>query len=134
MAEDALTFVDRGVSVKVEGLNRILRKLSQAGADSENMRVLMQSLGGIVIGNATPPVKTGALAASLRAGKGKTKAVVRAGYQARVPYAGVVHYGMPDGSRGAQPFLTSALQKSRNAVFAALEQGIDDLLRANDLK
>lgn len=134
MAGDAITFHDRGVSVKVEGLNRVLRKLSAAGADAENMRGLMHSLGGIVIGNAAPPVKSGALAGSLRAGKGKTKAVVRAGYNARIPYGGRVHYGDPVPGITGQPFLTDALQRSKNAVFDALERGIDDLLAKNDLK
>lgn len=134
MAGDAIVFQDRGVSVKIEGLNRILRKLSAAGADAENMRALMHSLGGMVIDSATPPVRSGALAGSLRAGKGKTKAVVRAGYNARIPYAGRVHYGDPAPGITGQPFLTDALQRSRSAVFTALERGIDDLLRDNDLK
>lgn len=134
MAEDVITFHDRGVSVKVEGLNRVLRKLNQAGTQSENMRSLMHSLGSMVVEAATPPVKSGALAASLRAGRGKTKAVVRAGYNTRVPYAGRVHYGDPKPGITAQPFLTDALQRSRAQVFAALDRGIDDLLKQADLK
>lgn len=134
MAGDVLTFVDRGVSVKVEGLNRVLRNLSAAGADAEDMRELMHSLGGIVISNADVPFQSGELAASLRAGKGKTKAVVRAGYSARAPYAGVVHYGNPHRGTTAQPYLVDALQRSRTQVFNALEAGIDALLKSNDLK
>lgn len=144
-AGDTITFVDRGVSVKVEGLNRVLRKLNQAGADAENMRALMHSLGGIVIDNAAPPVRSGNLASSMRAGRGKTKAVIRAGYEARTPYAGRIHYGDPAGfwrsmlgmrSSGIQPrpFLTDALQRSKGQVYAALERGIDQLLKQNDLK
>lgn len=134
MATDVITFHDRGVSVKVEGLNRVLRKLNAAGADAENMRQLMHSLGNMVIGRTDVPRRTGTLAATLRSGKGKTKAVVRAGYATRVPYAGVIHYGWPARNIKAQPYLTDALQKSKAQVFTALEAGIDDLLRKNNLK
>lgn len=134
MAGDTIRYVDQGVSVKVEGLNRVLRKLSAAGTDAQNMRGLMQELGGMVISRANVPRRTGRLAASLRPGRGKTKAVVRAGYESRIPYAGRIHYGDPRPGIVGQPFLTTALQQARPSVFEALEAGIDDLLKKNNLK
>lgn len=134
MAADAVVHRSGGVSVRIEGLNTVLRKLNKAGADAQDMRGLMHELGTIVIGRAAVPVRSGRLASSLRAGKGKTKAVVRAGYESRVPYAGRVHYGDPRPGIRGQPFLTQALQASQQQVFAALDRGIDDLLRKNNLK
>jgi len=131
---DAIEFRDGGTRVRVEGLSRVLRKLSNAGADAEDMRDLMHDLGGIVIDKAKPPTDSGQLAASLRAGRGRTKAVVRAGYESRVPYAGRIHYGDPVPGISAQPFLTDALTAARSEVFAALDRGIDALLKKNDLK
>lgn len=132
MAEDAITYRQGGTTVRVEGLNRVLRKLNQAGTDAQNMRDLMHSLGGIIINRARVPIRTGRLAESLRAGRGKTKAVVRAG-RASVPYAGVIHYGGYNNIT-PNPYLVGAVQESRGQVFAALEAGIDDLLKKNNLK
>lgn len=134
MGRDVLEFREGGVRVRVEGLRDVQRKLGQVADSAEDMRDLMHSLGNIVVDAARPPVITGTLAASLRAGRGKTKAVVRAGYQSRVPYAAVVHYGNPHRGTTAQPFLTDALSASRARVFAALEAGIDDLLKKHKLK
>lgn len=118
--------------VRVRGLSRSLRSLERAGADATDMRDLMQSIGQIVVDAAAPPSVSGNLAGTIRAGRGKTKAVVRAG-GARAPYAGVTHYGWPARNITARPFLTEALQKRRAQVFSALDRGIADLLRSNDL-
>lgn len=120
------------VRIRVEGLSRTLRALSKAGADAGDMRNLMHSIGMLVVRAAHPPVLTGRLAGTLRAGKGKTKAVVRAG-GARAPYAGVIHYGWPARGIPAQPYLTQALNRTRSDVFATLDRGLADLLRNNNL-
>lgn len=133
MAGDTVEYVNGGTRIRVDGLNRVVRRLNAAGADAEDMRDLMHNIGNIVIAGATPPSRTGRLAGNVRAGRGKTKAVVRAG-GARVPYAGVIHYGWPARGIRAQPFLTDALARRHAAVFAALEAGLDRLLQANDLK
>ena len=132
MAGDTIEYRDGGVRVRVEGFGRVVRKLSAAGADAEDMRTLMHSLGQIVIDGANIPIRTGRLDTNVRSGRGKTKAVVRAG-GARVPYAGVIHYGDPARGIRAQPFLTDALQARHAQVFAALEAGINDLLARNGL-
>ncbi|MBD8466791.1 hypothetical protein IFU30_10980 [Plantibacter sp. CFBP 8798] len=96
------------------------------------MRDLMHSIGNIVVQAANVPSLTNRLAGTVRAGRGKTKAVVRAG-GARAPYAGVVHYGWPARNISPQPFLSQALQSERSDIFAALEQGIEEITRRNDL-
>lgn len=130
---DTVEYVSGGVRVRVDGLNRVVRQLKAAGTDAQDMRDLMHDLGEIVIDGATIPNRLGRLSANVRAGRGQTKAVVRAG-SARVPYAGVIHYGWPARGIRAQPFLTDALQQRHQQVFAALETGIDQLLKANGLK
>jgi len=118
--------------VRVEGLGRTLRALAKAGADATDMRDLMHTLGLLVVTAANPPRETGNLAGTLRAGRGKTKAVVRAG-GARAPYAGPVHYGWPARNIPANPFLTDALQRTRPQLLATLDKGLTDLLRRADL-
>lgn len=120
---------------RVEGLRKTLKAMEAAGTDAENLKDLMHAVGEIVVSSARPiaPVKTGALEGTIRAGRGKTKAVVRAG-RAAVPYAGPIHYGWPAHNITGQPFLTDALQAERSQVFEQLEQGIDSLLRKEHLK
>lgn len=120
------------VHIRVEGLSKTVRALAKAGADAQDMKDLMHTLGSLVVHAATPPTVSGALDGSMRAGRGKTKAVIRAG-GARVPYAGVVHYGWPARGIRAQPFLTDALTSQRAKLIAALDAGLGDILRKNNL-
>lgn len=130
-AED-FTVAAGDVSMRVVGLSRTVRQLERAGAGAGELRDLMQAIGQLVVDAADAPTDTGTLATTVRAGRGKTKAVVRAG-GARAPYAGVVHYGWPERGITAQPFLTDALQNRRAAILAALDEGIGALLARHDL-
>lgn len=121
-----------GGRVRVEGLRKAVRALDQAGVDAGDIRRLMHDIGLIVVNAAMPPRVSGTLASTIRAGKGKTKAVVRAG-GAKAPYAGVVHYGWPARHIAPQPFLSDALMRKRTDVFNALDQGVSQILKDNDL-
>lgn len=121
------------IRLRVDGLAATLKSMEKAGAEAQDMKALMHSLGSIVIRAASPPRQSGALAQSMRAGKGKTKAVVRAG-GARLPYAGVVHYGWPARNIRPQEFLSTALQRQMGQILGALDAGIGDILRDTKLK
>lgn len=131
---DDFEIANGDVRLRVEGLGKTMRALSKAGADAEDMKTLMHSLGLIVVRAAQgkAPTLTGALRGTIRAGRGKTKAVVRAG-GAKTPYAGVIHYGWPARSIQPNPFLVDALQASRGAVLSGLDKGLDRLLKSNNL-
>lgn len=122
-----------GLEVEVTGLTSTLRALNRAGAEAEDMRALMHALGTLVVRAARPPVVSGRLASTVRAGRAKSKAVVRAG-GARTPYAGVIHYGWPARNIRPQPFLTDALHKQRPNILRQVERGLDDVLRKSQLK
>lgn len=125
----------QGATVYVEGLREVMAKLRAAGNDLSELSELNHRVGNIVIANARVPRNSGALAGTLRAGRGKSKAVVRAGYAKRAPYAGVRHYGDPHrpGHR-ANPFLTDALKRSQGQVITEYINGIDRILISNNLK
>jgi hypothetical protein len=116
----------------VSGIAKVNSALRKAGYDSTDMKQLMHEIGMIVVRAAQPPVLTGRLQSSIRAGRGKTKAVVRAG-GARVPYAPVIHYGWADRNIEPQPYLLQALNRKQSDVFRTLEDGIEDILRKHDL-
>lgn len=124
-------YQNRGI--RVEGLRELNKKLRAAGDESSDLPDLMQRLGQIVISAARVPADSGELAGSLRAGRGRTKAVVRAGYAKRAAHAGVVHYGDPHRGHRAQPFLVDALRRSHTQVVQELETGMDQLLRKHNL-
>ena len=120
-------------AIRIEGLRELNAKLRAAGDESADMPDLMQRLGQIVITNARVPAKSGELAGTLRAGRGRTKAVVRAGYAKRGAHAGVVHYGNPHTGSRAQPFLVDALRRAQPQLVVELTTGIDALLKKHSL-
>ena len=131
-AAQDLDLTNGDVRVVTKGLGKTLRAMEKAGADSTDMKELMFQLGNLVVKAASPPVLTGKMVGTIRAGRGKTKAVVRAG-GARAPYAPITHYGWPARNIAPNPFLLKALQSERNDILTQLDQGIDDILRKNDL-
>ncbi|MBB1482493.1 hypothetical protein H5392_01300 [Tessaracoccus sp. MC1865] len=135
MAVADINFKADGVRISITGLAKTFRALEASGVAAESMRDLMHAIGLIVVSTARPdaPTLSGALAGTIRAGRGKTKAVIRAG-RASVPYAGVQHYGWPARNIAAKPFLANAVQSTRAQTFAALDEGIGELLRKQGLK
>lgn len=125
------------VRVRIRGIRKAIRALESAGADTQDMKDLMHSMGMIVVSRARGlvPYKSGDLHATLRAGRGKTKAVVRAGRNSKaLPYGAVIHYGWPKRNIKPQPFLADALAQTRGQVLAEFDRGLTDLLRQNGLK
>lgn len=131
MADD-FEITNGDVRLRVSGLRTAVRNLERAGADTQDMRQLIYTVGMVVVRAASAPVRSGKLEGTIRAGRGKTKAVVRAG-GARAPYAGVIHYGWPARGISPQPFLVDALQAQRNNVLQTLDTGIEEILRKNNL-
>jgi hypothetical protein len=119
----------RGVTLKTEGLAKASRALARAGDYAEDQRDLMHSIGQLVVDEAKTlaPVRSGALRDAIRAGRGKTKAVVRAGFR-RVPYAPVIHYGWADHNIEPQPYMLQALANKRAEAFKLYEDGMRRLL------
>lgn len=76
------------------------------------------------------PVRSGALKSTLRAGGGATGANIKAGF-ARLPYAGVIHYGTRATSGRPSnikpnPFLTDAAEAKTAEVVEFVEAGIQE--------
>lgn len=119
-------------TVRVEGLSRTLRSLRKAGADVQDMKDLMHEIGSLIVRAADPPKLSGTLDSTIRAGRGATKAVVRAG-GAKAKYAGVINYGWPARNIVATRFLNEAADRQSGEAFATLDRGIADIIRRNDL-
>lgn len=118
-----------GVVIQVDGLDETLKAFREFGDASEDMRDLMHSTGEIVAKSARmfAPARSGAMRASIRAGRGKTKAVIRAGSPRRVPYAAIVHYPYQ------RPFMVQALAATGTQALAHINEGIAELRRKHNL-
>jgi len=80
---------------RVTGLRETVRALERYGASTQDLKGAFGKIADLVARRGLGRVQrgeTGRLAASIRPAKTKNKAVVRAG-GARVPYAGVRHWG-----------------------------------------
>jgi hypothetical protein len=98
---------------EVHGAKELRKTLRQAGEDMSDLKAVNKRVGDLVIGAARPlvPVRSGALAASLRPAAAAAKVTVRAG-SARLPYAGPVHWGFPARNIRANPFLSDAATRT----------------------
>lgn len=132
------------IGVRVEGLNRLVRTLKQAGADMTDLKASNRAAAEMVLAAALPltPVDDtdgGQLKATGRASGTPREAIIRFGYKA-VPYAGVTHYGTPasySDSKGRprvqseQPWLAEAAKQTEpqwvELYWAALMKTVDSV-------
>lgn len=98
----------------VEGARQLRRTLKQAGADMADLKAINRHAAAVVlpVAASNAPVRTGALAKSVRVGATASAGVVRAGNNrktaAGVPYGGVIHWGWPARGIRANTFITDA--------------------------
>lgn len=129
------------VGVRVEGLNRLVRSLKQAGADMQDLKETNKKVADIVLPYALTltPMSSGALLSTGRTAGTPREAIIRFGYKS-VPYAGVTHYGTPAGyattkgrahSQSAQPWLAEAAHLTEpqwiETYWAALIKTVDSV-------
>lgn len=115
--------------VRVEGARQLRTSLRAAGSDLSDLKDVNARTAAKVSAVAAPraPVRTGALAATIRPAGTKTAAIVRAG-RASVPYAAVIEFGWPGHHIAAQPYVTSAAQDTEPEWTGYYQQEIDRLL------
>lgn len=115
--------------MQVSGAKELRKTLKQAGDDLGDLKDVNQAVGNMVVsvarGNA--PVRSGALAGSIRANRVAGGVSVRAG-SGSVPYAGPIHWGWPARSIKAQPFILDAAQQTEAAWVALYEDGVNKIL------
>lgn len=128
-----LASLNSDVWMYVEGITELARALSESAEAVDDMRDLMHEIGLIVVRHANPPIgPSGDTKRTLRAGRGKTKAVVRVG-NARVKYPPVVHWGWPARNIKANEWLREADYRARGEVLQRFQDGIAELLEKHNL-
>lgn len=117
------------IRVDVNGVDRVIAALQGFQVKARDLQAAWADIGAKVKTDAVviAPKLTGRLSASVRAGKAKSRAVVRAG-KTSIPYAGVIHYGGYNNIK-AQPFLVVSVENNRSYAVNRLDREISTLIR-----
>jgi HK97 gp10 family phage protein len=120
----------RYVQIRLEGQAQFRRQLRLLSDGTEDLKEAHTDAAKLVENEARPnvPVRSGALQGSLRSSGTKTRGVVRVGF-ARVPYAGVVHFGWPARNIAPQPFIYDALDHRRADVIDVYHDRVNEISR-----
>ncbi len=120
--------------VRIEGLNKVVRDLQALGLDVEDLKEAFSSISaeGARLASSFAPKLTGALAASVRGNRAKSKAVVFAG-RARVPHAGPINYGWRKRNITPSSFMERADEAMRPKALRALDDAITKKIREKGL-
>ena len=120
--------------IGIVGLRETIKSLEQLGTDVSELKQAMQRIGNIVVveAQARAPKVSGALASSIKGNKAKGQVTIKAG-SAKVPYAGVQHYGWPARNIKATKFITGAAASKREEVIQAISDELDNLISQHEL-
>lgn len=101
------------MTARLVGARDLRRALKACGDSLTDLKETYAATAALVAAEAVTgaPRRTGRLAGSVKGNRATSKAVVNYG-SARVPYAGVVHWGWPARSIKAQPFVVDAAQST----------------------
>jgi hypothetical protein len=125
----------RGIDIEIEGLRDLNRALGRFGTEAKQEIKDLHLEGARrveTVATQIVPRRTGKLGSTIRSAGTLKGAQVRAGF-ARVPYAGVIHFGWPGHNIRPQPWLYDALDKRRDKVLEAYDDGLSKLIRKYDL-
>lgn len=122
--------VDRSAgTVRVDGVKNLRRTMKKAGDDLADLKEAHRESADIAATGARPlvPVRSGALAASLRSTGTKTAGIIRSG-GARVPYAGPIHWGWPSRGIAPQPFMATGAEETEPQWLPVYLSAVDRAL------
>ena len=120
--------------VRVEGLSRVVRELQGLGLEVTDLKDAFATIAAEASARVAryAPRRSGALAASVRGNRAKSKAVVRSG-KAAVPYAGAVNYGWPRRGIAASEFMQKGEQEYAPTAVTRLETEIEHAIKRRGL-
>ena len=123
-----------GGGVRVEGLSRVVRDLQGLGLEVSDLKDAFSTIAAEATERIVrhTPRKSGALVASVRGNRAKSKAVVRAG-KAAVPYAGAINYGWARRGIAPSEFMQKGEQEYAPTAIKRLESEIEHAIKRRGL-
>lgn len=121
------------IRVDVFGDRRFIRTMREAGVDVTRLNNTHKEAANIAAdaARAAAPVRTGALARSIRTGATRKAGIIRAGRNS-VPYANAIHWGWPARGIRANPSMSEAAQASEPAWLQVYERRVNEII--NDIE
>lgn len=118
------------VRVQVLGVDGVQKALRRLDLKVKDLAGAWERIGSKIKRDAIPlaPVLSGRLVNSIRNGKAKSMATVRAGTNRMEPYVPIQHYGGYNNIE-AKPFLVTALHKNEGFAAEEVENEITRLIR-----
>lgn len=112
---------DSGATVR--GADRLISSMRKAARDLDDLRAVNKKVAQSIAPEASTraPVRTGALARSVRGTGTKREARVRS---ARV-YGNPIHYGWPSRRIVANPFITKTIDTRKDEVADTYEKAVE---------
>jgi len=118
---------------RVTGLRQTTRALERLGVETAELKDAMQHIGNKAVDDAkalAPVGKTSALVNSIRAGRAKAKATVRAGSK-KTYYASFQEWGTKQIT--AKEFVTKAVTGNRDYAVQEIQSQLSKIIRRNNL-
>lgn len=117
------------VSVRVEGLGRVLRSLERLGVEVEDLKDGLGRIGteAMPVYQALTPVRSGRLRGDYRVSRAKGRVNLYVG-RASVPHAGPINYGWPARGIRASNFVERGDRVAAPRATASLETEIGRLI------
>lgn len=121
-------------TITIEGARRLRKALRSVDGGVDDLKSTHAESAQIVERRAAElvPRRSGALGGSIRSSGQAAGGVVRSG-RARVPYAGVIHFGWAARNISPQPFLYDALDDRRTEVLDVYAARVDGLVKKHGL-
>lgn len=119
--------------IRITGLNEKVRDLERLGVASGDLKDAFGEISRDVADDAQDRIRvlTGAHRDSIRPGRNKNKAVIRAGNNTNAPAAGVLNYG-GHGVKG-DGFLTTPANTNLDEKAQRIQDNLDALIAKYDL-
>jgi len=123
-------------SIRVENLNTLIKGLQAVGTPTAEIGEAARQAGEIVASEARNlvPVRSGRLRSTIKSKRQARRAIVSAGNNGKVPYAGPIHFGwFYDKNNFVQknimpnPFFARALGIKREEVYKTYFENINKL-------
>lgn len=124
------------ITVRVYGEERTARAFRSMSLKVKDLSAAWDRIGARIKSTAVPltPVLSGALVKTLRTGRSKSQAIVRAGGMGLEDYAGVQNYGWPGHNIAAKHFLNRALVANEEYAEQEVMSEVERIARRVGLK
>lgn len=121
------------LGVQVDGLNKVLRSMKSVGVDLNDLKPEMRrasSIMGKQLRSDTPK-RSGRMASTIREGTAARRATVKIGRNpTKYAYVNVLQFARKSKHKG---FIERSVEKATPRVIQSLEDGINNVLRQNNL-